>query len=162
MTLRSLSLLLLLAFGLAACSESGTTTTPVAGDTVITMVRTGCFGDCPSYKVSILSQGEVIFEGRRFVRQTGVATGALTSTQLERLMDEFRRMNYFALRDSAEAQECTEMWTDASSVITSFTQNGRSATIDHYHGCVGKPAFEILTPLEDLVDEIANTDQWIE
>ena len=50
--------------------------------------------------------------------------------------------------------------TDAPSVITSIIIDGKTKSIEHYHGDFSAP--EALTQLEDKIDEIVNSNQWIE
>src|SRR5262245_24019759 len=71
---------------------SGETTT---GD-AITLQRTACFGTCPMYKLTITSDGTVIFVGERFTKTTGTAKGQITPNAFRQLVAEFERINYFA------------------------------------------------------------------
>lgn len=63
-------------------------------DLMITLERTVCFGTCPDYKLTITSDGVVLFEGRRFVKQEGATIkGAISQERLKQLMEEFDRVN---------------------------------------------------------------------
>ena len=75
--------------------------------------------------------------------------------KIEQLLEEFESIDYFALNDNYKERTIT----DAPSVITSITVDGKTKTIEHYHGDFNAP--EELTRLEDKIDEIINTDQWI-
>jgi hypothetical protein len=57
---------LLLALQLVA--QSG----PAISDFCITLERVGCLGSCPDYKVTILGDGSVQYDGRAYVRTEGV------------------------------------------------------------------------------------------
>jgi hypothetical protein len=46
-------------------------------------------------------------------------------------------------------------------LFTSIRINGRSKTIKHNHGCRGPKVPKELTELEDKIDEIVNTAQWL-
>lgn len=134
------------------------TQTPIPNDlkdVVITLERTVCFGACPEYKLSIHGDGTVIYEGMRFVRIEGTVKTTISEHKIQQLVSEFQRIDYFSLEDSYEEHNATDM----PSAITSITINGKTKTIRHYHGDFSAP--EELTKLEDRIDEIVNTDQWI-
>ena len=43
--------------------------------TEVTLERTPCFGYCPSYKVTLKSDGTIIYEGKKFVQMMGTYKG---------------------------------------------------------------------------------------
>ena len=51
------------------------------------------------------------------------------------------------------------MATDMPSAFTSLTVDGKTKTVRHYHGDFSAP--KELTELEDKIDEIVNSNQWI-
>ncbi|MBI3652445.1 MAG: hypothetical protein HY231_15600 [Acidobacteria bacterium] len=132
-------------------------------DTVITMERTVCYGTCPHYKLTIYADGKVVFEGRDFVKKKGRFESHIASQQVEQLLTEFERANFFALRNSyaTEADGCESLWTDHPTTTTSIKTNGKTKTVAHYHGCQGAKIPQSLTALENRIDEIVNTAQWI-
>jgi hypothetical protein len=79
------------------------------------------------------------------------------------LMADFDRVKFFSLEDnySHDRRVCDEVWTDNPSAITSIRINGKSKTVNHYYGCRGPKAPKELTELEDKLDEIVNTAQWL-
>jgi hypothetical protein len=129
---------------------------------VITLERTVCFGTCPEYKLTIFSDGRVEFQGTRFVKKVGKATGRISRARLHDLVMEFTNIYYFNLPDSFEPGQktCPQEATDMPSAITSLTWQGRSKTIRHYHGCRGANTLELLTNLENKIDEAVNVKQW--
>jgi len=133
-------------------------------DLMITLERTECFGACPVYKLTITADGAVVFEGRSFVKQEGATIkSAITQDQLKQLIAEFDRVKFFSLEDnySDDRRVCDELWTDNPSAFTSIRFNGKSKTIDHYHGCRGPKVPRELTDLENKIDDIVNTAQWL-
>jgi len=154
-------------FGLSAgChgdSYSGQAVIPqdIPPDLKITLERTECFGVCPVYKLTITADGAVVFEGRRFVKQEGATIkSAISRDGLKQLMAEFDRVKFFSLEDdySETRLSCP---TDQPSAFTSIRINGKSKTINHYLGCVEPKAPRGLTELENKIDEIVNTAQWL-
>ena len=130
---------------------------------VITLERTICFGSCPAYKISIYGDGLVIYEGKDFVKTKGDADGRITREQVQQLVREFEKIDYLKLDDDyGTGKNCPEAWTDYPSAITSLTQNDKTKTVKHYHGCSGLPVLNQLTALENKIDEVVNTKRWIQ
>jgi hypothetical protein len=130
---------------------------------VITLERTACFGTCPVYKLTIFKDGKVLFEGKEYVRQKGKASGKISKKALKDLIAQFQSINYLDLRSSyvSQGKECPEWWTDSPGAITSLTLEGKTKTINHYHGCRGVSVLDGLTELEDKIDQAVNSKQWI-
>src|SRR6266576_3432073 len=60
----------------------------------ITLERTVCFGTCPNYQLTILSDGSVTFEGKRFTKTSGIAKGKISVADFRSLVSEFEKINY--------------------------------------------------------------------
>jgi hypothetical protein len=134
---------------------------------VITLERTACFGTCPVYKLAIKSDGTVEFRGMR-IRDNRVVfddlkNGKIRPEQLKTLIAAFKAADYWSFKDQYEfgSKDCVESWTDHPSAITSLTIDGRSKSVTHYHGCTGVPRLKTLTELENKIDEVVNTKQWL-
>lgn len=121
----------------------------------ISMKRGPCFGTCPVYSLVIYGNGTVVYEGENFVKVTGKQISKISQGKVRKLIDEFYEINYFSLKDSYEEH----MITDLATVITSITINGKTKTVRHYHGDMNTP--KELTQLENKIDEIVNSSQWI-
>jgi len=79
----------------------------------------------------------------------------ISEDKIRQLVSEFQKIDYFSLRDSYEERNVTDM----PSAFTSLTINGDKKTVRHYHGDLGAP--KELTELENKIDEIVNSNQWI-
>ena len=133
----------------------------VPQDLMISLERTECFGGCPVYKLTITADGAVVFRGRRFVKQDGATIrSAITQDRLKQLIAEFDRVKFFSLDDDYSETRllCP---TDHPSAFTSIRINGKSKTINHYLGCREPKVPKGLTELENKIDEIVNTAQWL-
>jgi uncharacterized protein DUF6438 len=135
----------------------------VPQDTLITLERTGCYGMCPIYKVSISADGAVVFEGNRFVKKVGTTRSAISDAQIRELLVVSEKINYFELSDQYMTPEdgCKQWLTDHPSAITSITRNGKSKSVKHYYGCRGLDVLKELEKLEQAIDDAVNTAQWI-
>jgi len=145
----------LLALGVGACGASQSPTSNNLNKVTITLERTACHGFCPVYTVTIQGDGTVVYEGHDFVKTKGTVEITMPKEKIKQLLEEFESIDYFNLNDKYTERTIT----DAPSVITSITVDRRTKTIEHYHGDFSTP--EELTRLEDRIDEIINTDQWI-
>ena len=142
-------------------SGQAATSQNIPQDLKITLERTACYGTCPAYKLTITADGAVVFEGRHFVKKEGATiNSAISQERLKQLMAEFDRVKFFSLEDdySETRLSCP---TDQPSAITSIRINGKSKTINHYLGCLEPKVPKGLTELENKIDEIVNTAQWL-
>ena len=139
--------------GLAADKPSS----PVAGEElVITLERTACFGKCPVYSLKIKGDGTVIYSGVDFVQIRGIQESTIGTDEVNRLVEEFEKADYFSLKDSYTSFGMSDM----PSANTSIIIGGKTKSIQHYLG--DRTAPEKLTELENKIDEIVNSAQWIE
>jgi hypothetical protein len=119
---------------------------PIPSDTFITLERTGCYGECPTYTLAISADGTVIFSGFYAVtidgvsrwKRSGVIRSRISQEQQHQLIAEFEKANYFSLQDSyRDARDgCPTYATDSSSAYTSIQINGRKKSVEHYLGCL--------------------------
>lgn len=141
-------------------------------ETVITLERTVCLGSCPSYRLAVYGDGTVIFEGRAYVKETRRIISKIDENRINKLIEAFGEADYFGLPTQDRLYEnCDIMATDHSTVISSIRIDGRFKRIEFYHGRYkmgedGEPTYpdelERLFRLENLIDTIVNTSQWIE
>ena len=152
-------LLVIALLSLATASITGCTNSlsnvQDTNDVVITIERTACFGTCPVYSLTIQGDGTVMYEGKDFVEVKGEAETTISQDQIDALISEFEKANYFSLNDRYTERTVTDLPT----VITSISMEGETKKIEHYRGDFSAP--ESLTELEDKIDEIVNSDQWI-
>jgi Family of unknown function (DUF6174)/Domain of unknown function (DUF6438) len=127
--------------------------------TVITLERTPCFGACPTYKLTITGDGKgdakVIYEGIDFVKVKGKRSTKISANKFKQLFSEFQKVNYLSLKDNYQGG-----LTDLPSAITSITVGKKQKKVNHYQGSPEAP--KNLTDLENKIDSIVNTRQWIE
>jgi len=124
-------------------------------DAVITLERGPCFGACPVYRLTVYGDGRVIYEGIRFVKIEGTRTTTVSEEKVRQLVGEFYAVDYFSLNDEYTHADATDM----PSATTSITIGGKTKTVIHYHGDFSAP--DELTALEDKIDEIVSTRQWV-
>ena len=134
----------------------------VPSDTVITLMRTNCFGGCPTYTLSINAEGTVLYDGRTDVKQKGEVKSRISHENLKELIAAFKNINYFDLQGRYDRGiACPRFLYDMPAAITSLTLNGKKKTVHHANGCLGSKELAQLTWLEGKIDEAVKVDQWI-
>ena len=142
------------------------TVIPDNADIEITLKRTTCFGECPAYALHIDGSGRVVYDGGAYTQQRGQREGQMSQQDFHRLIDAFETYNFYALKAQYQRAanplcdpEAYEYWTDAPSVTIGLSVNGRRTEIEHYRGLMNAPP--TLTELENLVDELVQSDRWV-
>lgn len=169
----------LLAFSLCACAEAGPP--PIAapaplpetvlevpspapadsgsGDTIL-LRRSGCFGRCPEYSLTIAGDGGVVFDGQRYVSAPGRHQGRADAAKLAQLRQLLRDPATRQLRDIYHpgASGCDGWATDMTSVTLDWTLGGEHRHFEHYLGC-RNPATR-LREIAAAIDAAAESEQW--
>jgi ankyrin repeat protein len=122
---------------------------------VITLRRSGCFGSCPSYTLTVSTDG-VAFDGRGFVVASGKHIDWVDVDEVRKLAKRFIAADFYSMDSSYRASV-----TDNPTYELSIAIDGHAKNVEDYVGSwEGMPA--VITELEDEVDALARTDRWIE
>jgi hypothetical protein len=124
---------------------------------VITMQRNGTAnGLFPIYSLTIYGNGSVIYKGIKNVETSGIQTYQIPKDRARELVNGFINIYYFALKDK---------YSDSSNasnlpvVTTSINMDGKTKTVlDNHSSYAPAP----LRALEDKIDQLTNSKQWIE
>ncbi|HMS03660.1 MAG TPA: DUF6438 domain-containing protein, partial [Gemmatimonadaceae bacterium] len=124
-------------------------------DTRFILSRTGCFGSCPAYTVTIEGSGEVTWQGEAYVAQRGAARRRIEPSAVTALLDRARAAGFFDLKDVYRADI-----TDGATYTVTITHGGLSKTVEDYDGALVGMPWEV-TLLEQAIDRAAGTAKWI-
>ncbi len=120
----------------------------------ITLSRSGCFGSCPSYTVTVRTDG-IVFDGSGYVVAPGKHTDSADAREVRKLAKRFVSADFYSMDDSYAASV-----TDSPSYSLSIAIDNRPKKVHDYVGeWEGMPA--VVTELEDAVDALARTERWI-
>lgn len=135
------------------------TPTPASADALkdvqITLARTPCFGFCPVYELTISGDGTVVYTGTGYVATRGRQEGQISTAQVQELLAFFNKVEYTTLKPEYTDYQIT----DLPYAETSLTVGGQTHRVNHYHGDRSAP--EKLRLLEDRIDAVVNSAQWI-
>ncbi|MFK7755332.1 MAG: DUF6438 domain-containing protein [Flavobacteriales bacterium] len=117
----------------------------------LTYSRGYCFGMCPVFNSSILTDGTVQYEGINFVDVMGNNSGQLKGADLKLIKDKLKEINYFELDSVYD----NEMVMDIPAVRSSANLAGKSHSIlDRYKGP------KELNELYKLLDNLFSQLEW--
>jgi ankyrin repeat protein len=121
----------------------------------ITLERSGCFGSCPSYTVTISTEG-IVFKGGGFVAASGKHTDIVDADEVRKLAKRFVAADFYSMDSSYTASV-----TDNPFYTLSISIDGHAKKVEDYVGSwEGMPA--VITELEEEVDTFARTERWID
>jgi hypothetical protein len=134
---------------------------PTNAPILVTLERTGCYGHCPSYRISVHADGVVDYEGDNWVKTFGRAGIRIPSASVDGLLAAFEAADFTSSDPAYEWADdgCCDRRNDLSSALTSLTRNGVTKAVSHYHGNRNAPAE--LTKLENDIDQIVGIERLI-
>jgi hypothetical protein len=120
----------------------------------ITLRRTGCYGTCPSYKLTIFGDGTVLYAGDGYVQYCGEYRGRIATEVVRQLVNAFREADYFDLFDRYALNA-----TDLPTYITAISFDDKTKSVLDYAGAkTGMP--EVVASLENSIDRLAGPRVW--
>jgi hypothetical protein len=141
---------LLLATPIAMSVHSVAQTGPVPKDFSVTLERTGCVGSCPGYKVTILADGSVHYEGLYYVQAEGVRRKTIPAAKIEKVAQLLRDDHFF------DWEEKKSVCLDFPEVHITVLMNGKEKHV--LEGC--NQAGDVLA-LARTIDKVAGTKRWV-
>lgn len=128
----------------------------------IELQHLGCLdGGCPVYTVAINQNGVVNYHGYMHVAVTGHRRGMVPAAALRQLRIMLNDPAVFWLRSryTPGNGDCGVWAMNGAIVRIEIDAAAFRRKVTHYQGCHGAPA--LLTHIEDEVDKIADTRQWV-
>jgi hypothetical protein len=143
--------------------------TPPPESTTIALLRTGCFGTCPQYRVEVLGSGAVTYRGDHNVLVKGEHHWHVDAQAVSALLNQFRRAEYFKLKGSYELPV-----TDLPTYVTSLTIGTQGKFVLDYGGsgfaaAIASTSFggedphmpPVVTKPEDAIDQVSGVLSWV-
>lgn len=119
----------------------------------IVLQRTGCLGFCPSYIVTVRTDG-IEFDGRGNVVASGKHVDVADPDEVRNLAAKFVAADFYSMD-----AEYSCMVTDQPTYVLSVEIDGKKKQVVDYLGVwKGMPA--VIAQLEEDVDDFARTSRW--
>lgn len=134
---------------------------------VVTLERTACLGSCPAYRIKIRGNGEVEYEGKRFVKVMGIRKANLHPQEVLKLVNELLRVRFFDA--ASEYADLDTISSDGGrlTLVSIVTTDGPSALLELR---IGKHEKRVrlydnypqeLGAIPQLIDQTVLIEQWI-
>lgn len=121
--------------------------------------RTGCYGSCPAYTLTIHGDGRIEYVGNKYVKVKGTQQGRVEEVRIKELISEFAKAKFLSLPEDDWEKKCAcRQCTDLPSAITELKVAGITHRVNHYYGCTCAP--KSLFQLESSIDKAVQVDQW--
>lgn len=112
--------------------------------------RSSCFGMCPTYKMTIYSDGFVELEGIRHIDLIGKFTTNITEAQVHNFRIRANRTGFMDMEDKYDSSI-----TDLPSATTTIVLNGVRKSVYRRHNY--PPS---ILKFEELFDELLKSQKW--
>ena len=117
----------------------------------LSMERTPCLGKCPNYKITIMNNGKVTYEGFDFTEKIGFYKKQLSAKQLSKIKKQIESIGLFEMENKYNGKV-----TDIPAVSLFVIYKGNKKKIfDRYGGP------KDLRDFEKLIDTIVIDEQLI-
>ncbi len=147
--MNKLIILLSILFAFASCNSTKKISNQ-SDYVVFSLRKTECKGKCPVYFMQIYRNGKITFEGTKNTDKIGKYQKEISSNELDSLILEFEKANFFDFED-----EYTASITDLPTTYISFSTGDKTKNIRDYHGSPSE-----LKELEKKLETIAESDNW--
>lgn len=117
----------------------------------IDLERTGCFGTCPIYRVSLFRGGRAEWRGVRHTERTGHFEGEVNIFDYGKLCYLLRKFGFDQLPKSFTAN-----WTDSPTFIVTVTTKQGTKAVSDYSG-IGPIE---LWAVQQTIDAVGERIQW--
>ena len=121
------------------------------------MSRDSNFEYCPSYSIEIHGNGTVIYKGYENVVLRGQHVSKISTEKIKELVNDFYKVDYLNLNDEYGIANPT----DNPIVKTSIDIDGNFKSVYECYCVIGLLELEKLRDLENKIDEITNSSQWV-
>ena len=121
----------------------------------IRLSRSGCYGSCSGYMVTVRGDGTISYKGSWYVSIEGEHTAHVDPEVARQLLEKFRKANFFSLKNEYRAGV-----TDNPTYCLEVVVGTRKKIITDYVGeWVGMPT--AVTELEEAVDQTTDSARWV-
>lgn len=127
----------------------------------VALSRLPCFGKCPVYSITVHADGQVEYDGDRWVAVIGKREGQADRTALKNLGDMLGSKRIPLIVDYRPGKPACGMpvTTDMPGATITIQKNGSTRTLYYYEGCRNVPDW--LPALATQIDRAAISARWV-
>jgi len=128
----------------------------MGSDFYVELSRGSCFGNCPSYVLSIDGAGKVVYRGTRENKfDYGDGVGSISIKQVDELRQEITKASFF----DVPTPSCDEKIDDESDFWL-FVKDGKDERqVYRHHGCSYTEPDSVVE-LARFIDDLTNSSRW--
>lgn len=116
-------------------------------NTLISIQKTKCFGDCPSYELTIDKEGNVLYNGKAFVLKKGKESFKLSNKALVTLKEKLKDSGFSAFKETYDNPRIMDLQS------TYITYNGKQVKIRLWNDDVPESLMELHEFVEGILLE---------
>lgn len=102
----------------------------VPPDFHLSLERTSCFGQCPTYKIEVNAKGIVTYRGKNFVDKVGTYRKKISKKQLLQLVNAIEEAGFWSFEKLYDDHRVT----DIPSVVTTCKMDGKEKKVINRNG----------------------------
>lgn len=149
MTKYRIPLLLTFLLALSCQSQQPDFGEPGKHESYIRIVKTGCFGKCPAYTITLFKNGVLTYEGRRYVDKIGKFYTILKGEELRGWEERIKKANLLQMAD--KYPEHFVVPQDIPAIIITYSEKGKTKTITDYGHNDPRALHNLIPALDSLV-----------
>lgn len=164
----------LFTFGVALLMAAGRTLSAQAAPNItsldsIALERSGCYGTCPAYRLTLNRSGAIRFLSRNNGDTNRVERDSIRPRNVAALLWAADSLGFFRLPPiiAKSPELCPDRATDHATVTLGLFGSGRVEQIVDYQGCFLRSDHSTAAHLQDLrrferlVDSVAGSSRWV-
>lgn len=112
--------------------------------------KTGCFGACATFNLTITSDGKMLYNGLANVKNIGSFEASISGREFNDILYYFEKIDFWSLED-----KYTDTITDLPTTFITISKDGRIKEVEDYYGAPKK-----LKDLENYLDKFIESQNW--
>lgn len=139
---------------------------PQLGEVAIELERTGCYGFCPSYTVTLSGNGTIAYAGRMFVKTKGEHAASFDPQKLLPLLESFGDLDFLATKHACSVHVVDNSHAHVALRVSTRSNSTWDEVADDEGDTSAMPPDERLWhrqiyALEEAIDAAADIHAWI-
>ena len=132
----------------------------------LVMSRSGCYGECPIYSITVYNNGKIEFIGTKFTDKIGSFQGELNDQQLSQLVYQVIASDFMQMQPVFPSEEIHRVADFPTTTIT-VNYKDQLRTVKNHNSIDSdnqeeKSAYDRFIALERLVDALSESLEFVE